>query len=238
MLIAIESSAVLATAILSFLWLRHPGGSYEPWTVLCGVILSITELIRRSRDKNILSQSLSRSDRLLTWIEEKGTEKPLSQVLPRMLDLAQELHDDDLEHWVRLELYGYDPNGGMLEHEIVPEYRTVVGRYFDQFNREFQSIDQDLSFLNAYRIRYGVGKLEELAGRREMQNIRDGNMNDIFKEYLGWEPVRFCFSPVEVAGVLSQIRNRLLERSAVIARRIEEATVPSKAERRFRRTPV
>jgi len=88
MLIVIEVCAIVATAVLGYLWVQQPTGNYEPWTVICGVTLTIVELIRRKRDKVSHSPKHSRTSRLLHWIEENGVEKPLSQVLPKALDLA------------------------------------------------------------------------------------------------------------------------------------------------------
>jgi hypothetical protein len=230
MLIVIEVCAIVATAVLGYLWIQQPAGNYEPWTVICGVTLTVIELVRRTRDKDSHSPKRSRTSRLLHWIEENGAEKPLSTVLPKALDLAQQIQDRELEHWVRLESYGYYLENGMRAAEIVPEYRTVGGRYVDQFNNVFQPTDPEFSFLNTYRIRSGIGQLEELARRDDMQNIRDDDMISLFRQHLRWEPVRFCFSPVEVVEVLSQIRNRLLERLMIIARRAESAA--SEADQR------
>jgi hypothetical protein len=48
-LVTLEVLAFLTTVGLAVLWIRNPDGSYEPWTVICGVIASGIEFYRRFR---------------------------------------------------------------------------------------------------------------------------------------------------------------------------------------------
>jgi len=212
-LITIEVIAFLATAALATLWICDPGGNYEPWTVVCGLVSVGVELYRgfltRSEGE---PEPLTRSGELLHWIQEHGVEKPLGQILPRALQLAQLLGNESLEHWVRMELYGYTQEGGMTEQDVVPKYREVTGRYMDQYNQMLHVDNPKLAFVNTYRLRYGVRQLEELASKTEMQNVRDEKFIRLLREELHVDVFRFCFSPIEVTGVLDHIRNRLLEK--------------------------
>ncbi len=131
--------------------------------------------------------------------------------MPRALQLSKLLGRQDLEHWVRLELLGYNQEGGMTEQDIVPEYREITGRYMDSYNRMLQ-IPSALHFVNGYRFRYGVRQLEELAKKEKMQNIRDEECIELLRRELNVDVYRFCFSPTEIVGVLDRIRNRLLEK--------------------------
>jgi hypothetical protein len=107
-LVTLEIIAFLATTVLAILWVRDPGGNYEPWTVICGVLFTGIELYRRFPTRSEGgSKRVSKPEELAHWIQKHGVEKPLSQVLPCALQLAQLLGDHDLEHWVRMELYGY-----------------------------------------------------------------------------------------------------------------------------------
>ncbi len=127
MLITLEIVAFIATAVLAVLWIREPNGNYEPWTVICGVVATVIELLRRirgrkpsetTRIKNLRageSVKKSKVEELTDWILKHGTEKELSKILPRALHLAQLINDHDLEHWIRMELYGYNTEGGMKE---------------------------------------------------------------------------------------------------------------------------
>jgi hypothetical protein len=213
------------TAFLAVLWVLDPAGNYEPWTVISGSVCTGIEIYRRIRSRG-QSESVpptgpkpkrkSKAEEIIDWIQKYGTEKPLSQVLPRALQLAQLIRGRDLEHWVRMELYGYNREGGMTEQDAVPEYRAVTGRYLDQYNRILHIDDPELGFVNSYRFRYGVRILEELAQKTDMQNIRDEDMIQILRQHLNVDIFRFCFSPVELTGVLDYIRNRLLEKVGLI----------------------
>ena len=100
----------------------------------------------------------------------------------------------------------------MTDADVVPEYRAVTGRWMDRFDRMLDlSHYPDMSIVNEYRFRFGVAKLEELAAKQEMQNIADDQLIGLFREHMGVEVIRFCFSPIEVRGVLDTIRNRLAE---------------------------
>ena len=212
-LVIIEIIAWLTTVTLAILWVTDPGGNYEPWTVICGVVAAGTECYRQARTRSgNASMRASKPEELIRWIQDQGTEKPLSQVLPRALQLAQLLGHQDLEHWVRLELYGYTQEGGMTGKDLVPEYREVTGRYMDEHNRMLQIQDPNLHFVNGYRFRFGVRQLEELAKKEEMQNIRDEDLIELLRQELHVDVFRFCFSPTEIVGILDRIRNRLIEK--------------------------
>lgn len=115
-LVILEVIMALATGVLAVLWARDPGGNYEPWTVICGVVLTGIDIYRRSQSRSAgESKRISKTEELFRWIQEYGAEKPLSQVLPPALQLVQLLGDHDLEHWIRMELYGYTKEGGMIE---------------------------------------------------------------------------------------------------------------------------
>ncbi|MDA3838287.1 MAG: hypothetical protein PF574_04820, partial [Candidatus Delongbacteria bacterium] len=210
--ILIEIIAAIVTAVLAFMWVRDPAGNYEPWTVICGVVFAVTEICRRIRTPSkVEPESLSKSEELIRWIQSYGHEKPLSQVLPRALQLSQLLSLSDFEHWVRMELLGYTQEGGMTEQDTVPEYREITGRYMDNYNRMLQ-VQTDNDFVNGYRFRYGVRQLEEFAKKEKMQNIRDEGFIEILRRELNVDVCRFCFSPTEIVGVLDRIRNHLIEK--------------------------
>jgi len=82
----------------------------------------------------------------------------------------------------------------------------------DKYNRMLEIQDPNLHFVNGYRFRIGVRQLEELARKEKMQNIRDEDIIELLRRELSVDIFRFCFSPIEVVGVLDRIRNRLLEK--------------------------
>ncbi len=213
LLLIVEIIAFFAIVLLAVLWIRDSGGNYEPWTVVCGVVFVGIEIYRRYT-KHYPNEHApkSKKETLIHWIQENGSKQPLSHVLPKALQLAQLSADKDLEHWIRMELYGYAKEGGMTEQDTVPEYRDVTGTWVDQYDRMLHLTDPDLAILNSHRFRFGVGKLEELANKTEMQNIRDEDIIELIRSQLRVDVFRFCFSPVEITGILNHIRNLLLEK--------------------------
>jgi hypothetical protein len=220
-LVVLEIIAAIVTAGLAVMWVRDPSGNYEPWTVICGVVLLGGDIYRRIRTRSEGElKSPSKPEELIRWIQGQGSEKPLSQVLPRALQLSQLLGLRDLEHWVRLELLGYNREGVMTEQDTVPEYREITGRYMDSYNRMLQ-VPPNLDFVNGYRFRYGVRQLEELAKKEKMQNIRDEDHIELLRRELNVDVYRFCFSPTEIVGVLDRIRNHLMEKVNSIELNVE-----------------
>jgi hypothetical protein len=211
-LIVLETITAIVTALLAVMWIRDPTGNYEPWTVICGVVLVGSEIYRRIRNRSVGElKTPSKPDELIRWIQGQASEKPLSQILPRALQLSKLLGMRDLEHWVRLELLGYNQKGGMTEQDAVPEYREITGRYMDSYNRMLQ-VPPNLYFVNGYRFRYGVRQLEALAKKDKMQNIRDEDHIELLRHELNVDVYRFCFSPTEIVGVLDRIRHHLTEK--------------------------
>jgi len=83
-LVVLEIIVAIVTAGLAVMWVRDPSGNYEPWTVICGVVLAGSEIYRRVRTRSEGEpKSLSKPEELIRWIQVQGSEKPLSQVLPR-----------------------------------------------------------------------------------------------------------------------------------------------------------
>jgi hypothetical protein len=151
-------------------------------------------------------------EELVEWIRANSVEKPVSQVLPRVLELAQRVGERDLEHWTRMELVGYDREGGMKEEEVVPEYRGVTGRYLNRHGQMLHLANPRLGFVNIHRFRFGVSELEQLAARTDAITIRDEGFISLLREELNLDVQSFCFSPIELHGVLNRIRSRLLEK--------------------------
>ena len=157
-------------------------------------------------------QTTETGDKLANWLHDNVHSAQLSESLPKALQYAKRIGNGALERWVRMELYGYTKDGGMTDDDVVPEYRAVTGRWMDRFNNMLDiSHYPDLSIVNEYRFRIAIAKLEELASKQQMQNIADDHMINLLREKMGVDVIRFCFSPIEVRGVLDTIRNRLAE---------------------------
>jgi hypothetical protein len=215
LVIGIEILAFAATAVLAILWASDPTGNYEPFTVICGLIGTATEIIRRfiKPQEPVVSKPMPNSSisEIHEWLYKNANRLELSETLPYALDLAHRIKLDDFEHWVKMELYGYDEHGEMKETDVVPEYREITGRHMDAYNRMLTLDDTKLDFVNTTRLRFGVGKLEELSKANDMLNIRDEGTVKLIREHFGIEVFRFCFSPVEVTGILNNIKLQLME---------------------------
>jgi hypothetical protein len=155
-------------------------------------------------------------DELVEWIRQNGFREPLSHVLSQIVRLAQIAGNADVEHWARLELFGYNADGGMREDEIVPEYRTIVGQLISEDDRPLM-LPERLAFLNTFRLRYGVGMLEEWAKTTEMQNIAHSGILDMVRRELNVHAARLCFNPVAIVQILNIIRNHALDKAQRLA---------------------
>ncbi|WP_417746321.1 hypothetical protein [Rosistilla oblonga] len=177
------------------------------------LILQISrEIGRPTSDRNDPHETKP-TDSLATWFDDNVHSANLSESLPRALRFAKQIGDEELSRWIRLELYGYNEQGGMKESDTVPEYRAVPGRWMDKYDAMLDvSSYPDLAILNEYRFRSSIAELEELGSRTEMQNISDVYMTNLFREHMGIEVFRFCFNPIGVRGTLDVIRNLLAEK--------------------------
>ena len=140
---------------------------------------------------------------------------PLSKTLPRILRLAQEWGDDELDSWVRLELRGYyQTNAAMSEETVVPAYRTVPGQWRDEFGRVLAIRQPDLRFLNEIRLREGVVELEALADSRESLYVRLPQFAELIRANLDVDVSLFEFAPSSVQHVIAEIKTELSDHLA------------------------
>ena len=164
-------------------------------------------------NSSLPTQDANASETIEKWLAANVHSAKLSESLPRALQLAKQIQNQSLEKWIRLELYGYNSDGGMTDADEVPEYRGVTGRWL---NAQGQILDfsnyPDLSIINHYRFRFGVARLEQLAEREQMQNVVDDQFILILREQMGISAVCFSFSPVEMRGVIGHMRNLLTEK--------------------------
>lgn len=149
---------------------------------------------------------------IYTELNNKISTAPLSELLPLALKLSIELHEDKLTQWIYLEYEGYlNTNKYLTSEVIVPEYRTVVGNYYDSFNRLIPIMDPNLRFINEYRLRNGVSELEELAKNKKLTAIQDLDCLSLIYEYLHIKAFCYAFSNTYIHGILTSIRTKLIE---------------------------
>jgi hypothetical protein len=137
---------------------------------------------------------------------------PLSKSLQKIIRIAQEIKDQDLEIWARLELHGYCNSNPVLSDEIVvPEYRTVAGYYTDDYGRRLEITEKEMGFLNEMRLRFGVVELEGLIGAKGPLAFPAMNFAKIIRENLDVEVTTFNFNPATIPAVLEAIRTHLFD---------------------------
>lgn len=186
-------------AVCSWLWYRADGGNEAFYAATSATIVAVLSLIGRivqyffDRPANEESEAgppKENANSLLAWLLRCVPSKDLSRTLPKALRLAKLLGDKDFERWVRCELNGYlKPH--MNDTDVVPEYRTVTGRYMDIYGRPLMIDDPNLSFVNEDRLRLGVRELEAHAEKDGMLYIQHAAF---------------------IYGILDSIRSELLDR--------------------------
>lgn len=136
----------------------------------------------------------------------------LSNVLLSCLNIAVLNNNTELEKWLKLELNGYFDTNPDYTGETVPEYRTVTGQFYDNYNRPFVVEDEKLFFVNQTRLRNGVGELELLIEGGKTATLRDIALNQLIKTHFDVTIHKFIFSTTEIRAILEQVRTMLLTR--------------------------
>lgn len=127
--------------------------------------------------------------------------------------VAKKSKNNDLVRWIKLELEGYFSNNKVLqESDSVPEYRMIVGLYRDQFGNAVIIKNPKLSFVNEYRLRYGVVKLETMSNNNGEISLFDSDLIKLVSENLNINVHCFSFDPGSIIVILDLIRNELIER--------------------------
>jgi len=157
------------------------------------------------------SAARTEKEELIDWLRKNGLKEPVSHVLQHLLRLAQLVGNKHVEHWAQMELFGYDREGGMTKDDVVPEYRAVVGQYYDVFERPLH-FPPEMHFVNSYRFRLGVGMLEELAKGPVSHDMRDPVLIEMLEKEINVKISRFSFATVGLSGVLSMIRNHAIKK--------------------------
>jgi AbiTii len=146
----------------------------------------------------------------------------ISTILERVIEIAKEKADVDLEKWAHLELEGYySTNRYLTEQDVVPAYREVAGEHRDVYGRPLLIEDPRLSFVNTDRLRMAVSELEAAANKEGLMKVRDPQRAKIIKEALGVDVCEFVFNPIGFKGVLTSIKEEAIRRAEKYVTRIE-----------------
>ena len=100
----------------------------------------------------------------------------------------------------------------MTESTVVPEYRTVSGQWFDEYNRRLALSDPNLAFINETRLRLGAAELESFVGVNGILALPNPEHATLIRDNLHVEVSTFRFSPQNVPPVLASIRAQLVDR--------------------------
>ena len=102
----------------------------------------------------------------------------------------------------------------MTDSTIVPEYRTVSGEWFDDYNRRLVLSDPKLAFVNETRLRLGAAELESYVGVTGVLALPNPDHAALIREHLKVEVSTFRFNAQNVPPVLASIRAQLVDRLA------------------------
>lgn len=175
-----------------------------------GVVRTFAALFRVSTPE--VRSVESHASTLYRELRAKASTAPLSELLQSIIILAGEVNNKEVEKWAKLELGGYLRDNPEMDNDVVlPEYRTVVGVWTDQFGQPLLINDADLMFVNSYRLRNGVAELEELSKSDKPHTLSDPSFAAIIRKSLNVDVTYFTFGSREVVGVLSNVRTRFIE---------------------------
>lgn len=136
-LLVVEILLLIATLVLAVLWIRQPEGNFEPFTVLCGALLAVLEVVRRKLDRteshppeNNLSGSSEPSDpvepaaiKLLDLIRQEDDEGSRG-----IVEICKEVEPGKTYFFPRVQ-YAGSPSG-MASRHFRPAVEELIRRYW------------------------------------------------------------------------------------------------------------
>ena len=134
----------------------------------------------------------------------------LSAIAMSAIVVAKRLKNADLESWLKLELNGYLNTNPDFHGETIPEYRTVVGNYFDGLKQRIEIENPALAFVNENRLRNGIEELEQFALREKSSQLHDPARFKLIEDSLKVTVRTFVFQHTEVLAILNQLKTQLL----------------------------
>jgi len=148
-------------------------------------------------------------------MKEKENQMNITEILDRVIEIADMNNDEDLKKWAHLESEGYyKSNKYLSEEDVVPQYREVAGEHRDSYDRPLIITDPKLSLINTTRLRHSAAELDGLSKRREGPlSMKDPELCKIIKENLGITVTKFVFNPASLDAVINSIKQEAIRRS-------------------------
>ncbi|KYP79230.1 TIGR02391 family protein [Ferroacidibacillus organovorans] len=141
------------------------------------------------------------------------SQKTIDELLYYLLEVAIQCSDEEAIHWTKLELGGYTKeNSELRETDKVPAYRTVIGQYYDAYNRPIGVADSRLAFLLEYPIRDSLPELQAYSEKDGLLEIQDFKRFELIAEKFSVRPHCFRFPVTAVSGILGAIRTQALDK--------------------------
>jgi len=139
----------------------------------------------------------------------------VTEILEKVLEIAELNNDVNLIKWTHLELEGYFASNKYLTDDVVvPIYRAVPGEHIDNHNRPLIISNPKLNFINTIRLRESVPELESLYKNNDDMLIRkDPELIKMIKNSLGVSVTQFIINPSVLASLLNSIKQEAIDRS-------------------------
>jgi len=161
-------------------------------------------------------------------------ELSVSELLEKVIEIANLKKDKSLKKWAYLELEGYYASNRYLsEKDEVPQYREVSGEHRNIYGRPLIISDPKLSFINTTRLRHSVPELESISKNNyKSLSLKDPEKCKLIQEYLKISVHKFIINPASIDGVLNSIKQEAFRRSEkhVSRRELISSEVEHKAQ--------
>lgn len=147
----------------------------------------------------------------------------VSELLEKVIEIANLKNDKSLKKWAYLELEGYYASNRYLsEKDEVPQYREVGGEHRDIYGRPLILSDPELSFVNTTRLRHSVPELESISKKNyKSLSLKDPGICKLIQENLNVSVYELIINPASIDGVLNSIKQEAFRRSKKYASRRE-----------------
>ena len=140
------------------------------------------------------------------------SEIKVSELIDRVILVAKQNKDKELQKWAYLESLGYHySNKYMTDEDVVPEYREIPIEHRDRYNNPIIISDPNLKEINTTRIRYSVLELEEFSASNDLLTVKDPTVLSFFHKRKV-PAAYYIFNPKSLKGILHSIKLEALER--------------------------